>query len=79
MAEITGAALLAALRRPATPETAEAQVRRYIVQRGLAPGDRLPSEAELATALGSSRLVVREALRALEAVGLLGSRAGSGW
>jgi DNA-binding FadR family transcriptional regulator len=75
----TGEALLAALRRPAAPETAEAQVRRYIVERGLAPGDRLPSEADLAAALGSSRLVVREALRALEAVGLLGSRAGSGW
>ncbi len=73
------AALLAALRRPVGPETVEAQVRRYIVEHGLGPGDRLPSEAELAAALGSSRLVVREALRALEAVGVLGSRAGSGW
>jgi DNA-binding FadR family transcriptional regulator len=72
-------ALLASLRRAASSETAEAQVRRYIVQEGLRPGDRLPSEAELATVLGSSRLVVREALCSLEAVGLIGSRAGSGW
>ncbi len=62
-----------------TPGTAEAQVRRYIVEHGLQPGDRLPSEAELVVALGSSRVVVREALRALEAVGLLEARAGSGW
>ena len=59
-------------------ETAEARLRRYIVEHGLAPVTE-PSEAELATALGSSRVVVREALRALEAVGLLESRAGSGW
>lgn len=51
-------------------------MRRYIVEGGLVPGDRLPSEAELT---GSSRVVVREALRSLEAVGVLESRAGSGW
>jgi DNA-binding FadR family transcriptional regulator len=71
--------LLAALRRPVGPEAVEAQVRRYIVERGLGPGDRLPSEVDLSATLGSSRLVIREALRALEAVGILGSRAGSGW
>jgi DNA-binding FadR family transcriptional regulator len=75
----SGDALLASLRRPPAPDTAEAQLRRYIVQRGLRPGDRLPSEADLAAVLGSSRLVVREALRSLEAVGIIASRAGSGW
>jgi DNA-binding FadR family transcriptional regulator len=75
----SGDALFRALVEPAAPKTAEARLRRYIVEHGLGPGDRLPSEAELATALGSSRVVVREALRALEAVGLLESRAGSGW
>src|SRR5215218_1267208 len=63
-------------REPAGLQTA---IRRYIVERGLRPGDRLPSEAELAAALGNSRLIVREALRALDAVGILESRAGSGW
>src|SRR5215831_3488571 len=75
----SGDALFRALVEPAAPKTAEARLRRYIVEHGLGPGDRLPSEAALATALGNSRVVVREALRALEAVGLLESRAGSGW
>ncbi|HVG98204.1 MAG TPA: FCD domain-containing protein [Chloroflexota bacterium] len=66
----------AAAREPAGLQTA---IRRYIVEHGLQPGDRLPSEAELAAALGNSRLIVREALRALDAVGVLESRAGSGW
>lgn len=61
------------------PETLQAQIRRTIVERGLQPGERLPSEAELAAALGYSRLIVREGLRALEAVGVLESRPGSGW
>lgn len=78
-AQSRGDALFRALAGPTGPETAEAQVRRYIVTHGLQPGDRLPSEAELVGALGSSRVVVREALRALEAVGLLESRVGSGW
>ena len=77
--ESTGDALFRALTEPGAPKTAEVRLRRYIVEHGLGPGDRLPSEAELAAALGSSRVAVREALRALEAVGLLESRAGSGW
>jgi len=38
---------------------------------GLEPGETLPSEGELAEALGVSRLSVREATRTLEARGLL--------
>lgn len=64
---------------PAPGEAAEAELRRYIIEHNLQPGDKLPSEAELAQGLGSSRLVVREALSSLEALGLLDSRAGSGW
>ena len=57
----------------------EAHLRRYIIERGLRPGDRLPGEHDLAAATGRSRIVVRQALHALEAVGLLESRVGSGW
>lgn len=65
--------------RIATLEPAEAHLRRYIVEGGLVPGDRLPSEAELVAVVGSSRIVVREALRSLEALGVIEARAGSGW
>lgn len=41
-------------------------------------GSKLPSEAELAKMMGVSRPSVREALSALQAVGLIRSKAGSG-
>jgi DNA-binding FadR family transcriptional regulator len=42
------------------------------------PGDRLPTERELAKAFGVSRTVVREALKVLEAQGVLETTTGSG-
>jgi len=56
-----------------------AQLRRYLMEHQLRPGDRLPGETTLATEVGASRLTVREGLRALEALGLIESRVGSGW
>ena len=44
----------------------------------LAPGDRLPTEQQLAAAHGVSRTVVREAVHQLRSQGLLLSRQGSG-
>ena len=44
----------------------------------LAPGARLPTEQELMTAMGVSRTVVREAVAALRADGLVTTRQGSG-
>ncbi len=44
----------------------------------LAVGEKLPPESELARAFGVSRPVVREALGALRAVGIVRSRAGYG-
>lgn len=43
-----------------------------------APGARLPTEQELMTAMGVSRTVVREAVAALRADGLVTTRQGSG-
>ncbi|MGC9018456.1 MAG: FadR/GntR family transcriptional regulator [Candidatus Bipolaricaulaceae bacterium] len=49
------------------------------IERGeLKPGDRLPSERELATQLGVSRPAVREAIAALQFAGLVESRVGDG-
>jgi DNA-binding FadR family transcriptional regulator len=44
----------------------------------LAPGSRLPTEQELMAAMGVSRTVVREAVAALRAEGLVRTRQGSG-
>ncbi|MFL5075157.1 MAG: winged helix-turn-helix domain-containing protein, partial [Microvirga sp.] len=44
----------------------------------LSPGDRLPTEQQLAQAHGVSRTVVREAVHQLTSRGLLISRQGSG-
>jgi DNA-binding FadR family transcriptional regulator len=74
-----GDSILQALARPVATEPAQARLQRLIVERSYQPGDRLPSESELAVALGGSRRTAREALRSLEALGLVASRAGSGW
>lgn len=53
------------------------QVRELIRQGRLVVGDRLPSERELADQFGVSRVTVRDALRALEATGLLEIKVGA--
>lgn len=54
-----------------------AQLRRLTVQGHLKPGDRLPSERDLALKLGVSRNTIREALRGLEMSGVLELRKGA--
>jgi GntR family transcriptional repressor for pyruvate dehydrogenase complex len=49
-----------------------------IVSNRLRPGDALPPERELGKQFGVSRTVIREAIRALHAKGLLEVRSGSG-
>lgn len=59
----------------ATPrETLQA----WIAERDLKAGDRLPPERALAAELGLSRAALREAVKALAAIGLLQTRHGSG-
>lgn len=47
------------------------QLEQAIIRGEYAPGDRLPSERELCDVFGVSRVSVREAIRSLEAVGLV--------
>ncbi len=54
------------------------QIKDLIGNGELKPGERIPSERELATFLGVSRPSVREAIMVLEAMGFLESRQGGG-
>ena len=62
-------------RRPL--QVAEA-IKSWVVERGLRRGDRLPGEAEMITRFGMSKSTIREAMRILEAQGLVETRTGPG-
>jgi len=66
------------LQRPKIRDQAAEEIKRYIVDRQLAPGDRLPTENQLAEDFGISRLSVREATKALEFLGIVESKTGVG-
>jgi GntR family transcriptional regulator, transcriptional repressor for pyruvate dehydrogenase complex len=55
-----------------------AKLQRLVVDSGMKPGEKLPSERELCELLGVSRTVVREAVRTLAVKGLLDVRRGGG-
>ena len=54
------------------------QINMLCLERNLQPGDRLPSERDLASLFGVSRNSVREALKGLESKGFLEIRQGGG-
>ncbi len=54
------------------------QIKKLISDGDLGPGQKIPSERDLAAELGVSRPSVREALMVLEALGFLESRQGGG-
>jgi DNA-binding FadR family transcriptional regulator len=53
-------------------------IKNYIIEKGLKAGETLLPETELATSLGVSRNSVREAVKALESMGILETRRGIG-
>ncbi|MFJ4210089.1 FadR/GntR family transcriptional regulator [Paenarthrobacter sp. NPDC089675] len=59
-------------------ETAMQGLRNKIASGELAPGQKCPPEAELCAQLGVSRSSLREAVRAMSALGIMESRHGSG-
>lgn len=53
-------------------------IRKMISRENIKPGDRIPSERELAEILKVGRSTIREALRSLELLGLIETRRGEG-
>jgi GntR family transcriptional repressor for pyruvate dehydrogenase complex len=71
--------------RPAEPapyrpgyEVVAEQIVQLIAEREMSPGDRMPTEMELATRLGASRTLVREAVKILAATGRVSVQKGRG-
>jgi GntR family transcriptional repressor for pyruvate dehydrogenase complex len=65
------------IRRNKVYEEVARQLERIILKK-LHPGDKLPSERELAESLGVSRSSIRDAIRSLELMGLVEPRQGAG-
>jgi DNA-binding FadR family transcriptional regulator len=59
-------------------ELAAEQIRQLIGHLALQPGDRMPTEKELAIRLGTSRTVVRDAVKILSATGQVSVQKGRG-
>lgn len=53
-------------------------IKSFVVDEGLKAGDRLPGEAELIERFGMAKGTIREAMRLLEAQGLIKTRTGPG-
>ena len=54
------------------------QIRAYILQNNLQPGDLLPTEQALVDMLGVSRNVLREAIKSMELLGMVSAQPGRG-
>lgn len=65
-------------RAPLLHVSVQESLRGYVEANRLGPGAALPPEGELAQSLGVSRNSVREAIKALESVGVLETRRGVG-
>ena len=78
----TAAELIEALGGGISSTTPVAEVTRrlldYFTSRAIEPGTRLPPERQLATSMGVGRSAIREALAALEVLGVVNVRPGSG-
>lgn len=64
--------------RRSRPEQVAAAIKDWVVDRGLRPGDRLPNEADLMQRFGMAKGTIREAMRLLQAEGLVATRTGPG-
>ncbi|MDP9149543.1 MAG: FadR family transcriptional regulator [Myxococcota bacterium] len=77
-ADLQTLATLAPVARQSVVDAVADRLRGEILAGRLRPGTRLPSERELALALGVNRLTLRASLARLEALGLITTRHGAG-
>lgn len=70
--------LFRAPQRKTAVETVIGKIKELILTGQIKPGDRLPNELELSESLGASRGSVREALKILDAFGIIDIRRGDG-
>jgi DNA-binding FadR family transcriptional regulator len=66
------------IRRESLSDSIVARLKDLIVSGAMKPGDRLPTEQELADRFGVSRISIREATKALRYLGIIHSRQKSG-
>jgi len=64
--------------RLSRPQQVAEAIKSWVMENGWGPGDRLPSEQALITRFGMAKGTIREAIRILEAQGLVKSRTGPG-
>src|SRR5512133_1416049 len=67
-----------ALQRTNLTDSLITEIQRMIADQGLGPGQKLPSETELATLFGVGRSTVREAMKALALMGVIDISPGRG-
>jgi DNA-binding FadR family transcriptional regulator len=70
--------MLSVLPRRKIRDVVAMQLKSYIVEQRLRPGDRLPTETALAEQFGVSRLSLREATKSLEFIGAVEAKPGVG-
>lgn len=66
------------LKRTTMTERAAEEIKKYLISGEVKPGDKLLTETEFADQLGVGRSTVREAIRALQAMGYVELRPGRG-
>ena len=64
--------------RLSRPQRVAEAIKSWVTEKGWKPGERLPSETELIARFGMAKGTIREAIRILEAQGLVKSRTGPG-
>lgn len=65
-------------RKRSRPIQVADEIKSWVVEQGLQPGDRLPSEPELIERFQMSKGTIREAMRLLQAQGLVATKTGPG-